>query len=284
MAAPESMIKIQHIEPARIDDLVEAQNRIFVDYLVPIRSSRPFFIDFLKSVGGNLGDVFVALDGDCIVGYVTPVREGREGWIGGIGILPGYRGKGIGTRLMAEAEELLRRRGVSEVSLEVIEGNQRAQRLYDRLGYRTTRKLLCAEGRPARFEGPGDPPTRATLAEVLPIHAAAYSDACWQRRKTDALAQSAKTAEIYRTDAGFVVIRAVESTGFIPFLGVLPDKRRQGIGTHLARFALNRLRELGTFKASVFNVPENEANLRILDLFDFRVTMKQIEMRKALGN
>ena len=280
MADPDEIL-IQHLGSARLDDLVEAQNRIFVDYLVPIRASRAFFIDFLKSVGGDLANVFVALEGDNIVGYATPVFDGREGWIGGIGILPRYRGKGIGTRLMAESEKLLAEKGVTEVFLEVIEGNRRAQQLYERLDYRPTKRLLCAEGKPVRFEG-GETPVRSTLADILPIHAVAYGDACWQRRKTDAVVQSAKGAEIYRLDGGFVMVRSVESSGFIPFLGVTPQDRRHGVGTSLARCALDRLRELGAFKASVFNVTENETNLRLLDMFDFRVTMKQIEMRKTL--
>ncbi len=282
MASPEHDIQIQHIDPARLDDLVDAQNRIFVDYLVPIRSSRTFFLDFLKSVGGQLANVLVALDQDRIVGYATPVFDVREGWIGGIGILPVYRGKGIGTRLMVEAEKFLRGKGVSWVYLEVIEGNHRAQRLYERLGYRATRKLVCAEGRPVRFEGFGEAPVRSTLEDILPIHASSYSQECWQRRKVDAVAQSSKGAEIYRLDGGFVMLRAVDSNGFMPFLGVSPDQRRKGVGTSLAKFALNRLYELGTFKASVFNVSETEANMRMLDMFDFRVTMKQTEMRKGL--
>ena len=78
------------------------------------------------------------------------------------------------------------------------------------------------------------------------------------------------------------MVRMVEANGFIPFLGVVPDKRRMGVGTSLARFALTRLHELGAFKASVFNVEENDPTLRMLDKFDFRITMKQIEMRKTL--
>lgn len=282
MADPEHEVIIRHIGPGELDDLVEAQNRIFADYFVPIRSSRTFLQDFLKSVGGEIGNVLVAMKGGSIVGYVTPVQDRHEGWIGGIGVMPGYRGRGIGTRLMASAEQLLMERGVSDVYLEVIEGNQRAQRLYERLGYVATRKLLCAEGRPTRFEGYGDPPRRATLREILPIHERSYADACWQRRKPDAVLQSGRDAEMYRTEGGFVMVRKVETNGFIPFLGVVPESRRKGTGTSLAKFALTRLDELGAFKASIFNAEENDATLRMVDLFDFKITMKQIEMQKTL--
>jgi ribosomal protein S18 acetylase RimI-like enzyme len=282
MEDPEHPVTIRRVGPAGLDDLVEAQNRIFADYIVPIRSSRTFFMDFMKSVGGDLSNVLVALDGGRIVGYVTPVQDKREGWIGGIGVMPRYRGHGIGTELMAAAEGMLKERGVTDVYLEVIEGNQKAQRLYERLGYHPRRKLLCAEGRPARFEGYGDLPERATLADILPIHERSYSEACWQRKKPEAVIQSAREAEMYRAEGGFVMLRKVETNGFIPFLGVVPDKRQKGVGTSLARFALSRLHELGAFKASVFNADENEPNLRMLDKFDFKITMKQIEMRKTL--
>ncbi len=278
----ERQIKIQRLAPGRLDDLVDAQNKIFVDYLVPIRSSRNFFTDFLKSVGGDLANVLVALDGNRIVGYATPVHDGKEGWVGGIGVMPGYRGKGIGSRLMAETEGLLSGAGAETVFLEVIEGNMRAQKLYEKLGYKASRKLICAEGRPSRFVGYGELPVRSSLDQVLPIHVLSYADACWQRRKRSAIIQSAKDAEIYRSDGGFVMVRAVETNGFIPFLGVNPAGRRHGVGTSLARFALTRLHELGAFKASVFNIEENPANLRMVDMFDFKVTMKQIEMRKPL--
>jgi ribosomal protein S18 acetylase RimI-like enzyme len=79
-----------------------------------------------------------------------------------------------------------------------------------------------------------------------------------------------------------VILRRIETSGFIPFLGVLPDQRRQGIGTSLAKFALNRLYELGAYKVALYNVNEDQQTLRMLDKFDFAVTLKQVEMVKRL--
>ena len=50
-----------------------------------------------------------------------------------------YRGMGIGTALMRNVEERARLMGKSTMSLGVIGGNEGAIRLYERLGYRTTR-------------------------------------------------------------------------------------------------------------------------------------------------
>ncbi len=275
-------IRIENLAQGQLDALVDAQNRIFQDYIIQIRSSRQFFLDFQRSVGGVPADVLIAVEGDEIVGYVNPVVDRNEGWIGGIGVLRDYRGRGIGTKLMLAAESEFRRRGVHEVSLEVIEGNFRAHRLYERIGFVNTRRYITAEGRPTRFEGFGQVPKVATLPEILAIHDRAYKDTCWQRRKPEAVVESARGSEMYKLDGGFVLVRSVETTGFIPFLGVVPEKRRKGIGTTLAKFALTRLYDMGAFKVAFYNINEDSPTLRLLDMFDFKVTMKQIEMKKAL--
>jgi ribosomal protein S18 acetylase RimI-like enzyme len=275
-------IRIENLAQGQLDALVDAQNRIFQDYIIQIKSSRQFFLDFQRSVGGSSADVLLAMDGDEIVGYVNPVIDLQEGWIGGIGVLRNYRGRGIGTKLMLAAENELRRRGANVVFLEVIEGNFKAQRLYERLGYVKRRMYLTAEGRPVRFEGFGQVPKAATLPEILGLHERAYKDTCWQRRKTEALVESARGSEMYKLDGGFVLVRSVETTGFIPFLGVVPEERRQGIGTTLAKFALTRLYDTGAFKVAFYNINADVPTQRLLDMFSFMVTMKQIEMKKTL--
>lgn len=278
----EGSIRIEHLRQGQLDALIDAQNIIFQDYIVPMKSTRQFFLDFLKSVGGDLKNILVALDRDEIVGYANPVIDGTEGWIGGVGVAPKHRGRGIGKELMLKAEDLCRANGVREVSLEVIEGNDRAQRLYEGLGYVSTRKYLTAEGRPAKFEGYGRRPEPASMSDLISLHERTYQETCWQRRKTEGLVQSARGAECYKVDEGFVLVRTLDTSGFIPFLGVLPEKRRRGIGASLAKFALTRLWELGAFKVAAYNVNDDIPTLRLLDMFDFKVTLKQLEMKKDL--
>jgi len=283
MAADAEGIRIEHIAQGQLDALIDAQNAIFEDYIIPIRSSRQFFTDFLRSVGGDLRNVLVSLDGDRIVGYANPVVDEDEAWIGGIGVLPSHRGRGIGTKLMLAAERDCRERGVREISLEVIEGNDRATRLYGKLGYVGGRRYLTAEGRPVRFEGFGQMPEPANQAEIVRMHSKSYGDTCWQKRKTNAVISSARGAECYKADGGFVLVRSVETSGFIPFLGVLPEKRRMGVATSLTKFALTRLWNLGAFKVTVYNVNDDPPTLKLLDMFDFKVILRQLEMTKNLA-
>ncbi len=66
------------------------------------------------------------------------VRSDR-GWIGGLGIVPEARRQGFGRALMEAVHEQARSRGIEEISLEVIEGNDAAFRLYENLGYELLR-------------------------------------------------------------------------------------------------------------------------------------------------
>jgi ribosomal protein S18 acetylase RimI-like enzyme len=275
-------VVVQRFDPSRLDELVDAQNEIFNDYIIPMRVTREFFLDFLRSVGGDMRNVLVATMGGRIVGYANPVIDGREAWVGGLGVVPSFRRRGIGTQLMAATEDFCRSRGVTDLYLEVIEGNKRAERLYESTGYSITRKFITAEGRPIRFEGFGVLPTKASMSEIMTLHQRSYRDTCWQKRKIEALIQSARAAECYKTDGGFVLVRTIDTSGYIPFLGVVPEKRKQGLGTALAMFALNRLWGQGAFKVALYNVNDDLPTQRMLDKFDFKVTMKQIEMKKPL--
>ena len=275
-------VEILKLDPAKLDDLVNAQVDIFADYIIPLRSSPQFFREFMRSVGGNIEDVILAVREESIVGYVNPVIDGKEAWIGGIGVLPSFRGRGVGRRLMRAAEDSVRRMGVEEVVLEVIEGNSPASGLYTSIGYSETTKYVSAEGKAVRFAGFGERPREVSVEDVVNIHEAAYAETCWQRRKRAALAESGRTCETYSVDGGFVMLRRVGTTGFVPFLGVLPERRSEGLGTSLAKFALNRLWELGAFKVAIYNANDDIPTRRMIDKFDFAVTLKQIEMRKLI--
>jgi GNAT superfamily N-acetyltransferase len=56
--------------------------------------------------------------------------------LNGIVVLPEYRSQGVGTRLIAAAEQMARERGFQRVCLGVNIDNARARSLYERLGYR----------------------------------------------------------------------------------------------------------------------------------------------------
>ncbi len=58
-----------------------------------------------------------------------------RGHIAGVGVMPAAEGRGIGSLLVEAAEEWCRKQGFREVTLHCYVANERAQRLYQRLGY-----------------------------------------------------------------------------------------------------------------------------------------------------
>ena len=69
------------------------------------------------------------------------VDSNRLGAIQNLGIVPEYRGHGLGTILMLKALEGFQRAGLSRVFLEVTSKNEGAIRLYRRLGFSKARTV-----------------------------------------------------------------------------------------------------------------------------------------------
>jgi hypothetical protein len=63
------------------------------------------------------------------------------GMIQNVGVVPGHRGHGLGSCLVAQAVAGFRRSGIGVSALEVTAENCRAVRLYQRLGFRRTRTV-----------------------------------------------------------------------------------------------------------------------------------------------
>lgn len=60
----------------------------------------------------------------------------QVGYIGTVGVLPEYRGRGIASALLAQTLDYLAGKGITTATLFVEDQNRNARRLYDRLGWR----------------------------------------------------------------------------------------------------------------------------------------------------
>jgi ribosomal protein S18 acetylase RimI-like enzyme len=86
------------------------------------------------------GVQFFAIDpGDRVVGWCDIYRHGRDGFRHtgtlGIGLLPDYRGRGIGAQLALTAIEAARLNGIERIELEVWASNTKGLALYRQLGF-----------------------------------------------------------------------------------------------------------------------------------------------------
>ncbi|MBN2469873.1 MAG: GNAT family N-acetyltransferase [Anaerolineae bacterium] len=81
--------------------------------------------------GFPIGQIFIHLND----AGVEQVYRQRRGYIYSLRVLDPFRGRGIGTRLILQAEQLLRERGYRWVLIAVAKTNHGARTLYERLGY-----------------------------------------------------------------------------------------------------------------------------------------------------
>lgn len=77
----------------------------------------------------------VCLQGEQVVGYIGCLTAADQGEITNVAVLPEARRQGIAWAMLTRALEILGRRGVEQVFLEVRESNLPARALYERAGF-----------------------------------------------------------------------------------------------------------------------------------------------------
>jgi RimJ/RimL family protein N-acetyltransferase len=102
----------------------------------PIAAVRRFVAETIAGGGVQV----IAVDAtDQVVGWCDIVRYQREGYrhagVLGIGLVPGFRERGLGARLALAAIDAARRNGIERIELEVLASNERAIALYRQLGF-----------------------------------------------------------------------------------------------------------------------------------------------------
>jgi ribosomal protein S18 acetylase RimI-like enzyme len=128
----------EHIEGFhRCVDVVARERRYLGFVAGPPLAQSEAFVRMLLDGGGVQ---FVALNAaDEVVGWCDVVRDVRvgfeHGWRLGMGLLPGFRGRGVGARLARAAMGAAIDRGAERIELEVFASNMRAIRLYQQLGF-----------------------------------------------------------------------------------------------------------------------------------------------------
>ncbi len=89
----------------------------------------------LTAVSDPARELYVARDGDQVAGFILLIMKGQfPGYIASVCVAASARGSGLGTQLVAFAEERIHRESPN-VFLCVSSFNTGARRLYERLGF-----------------------------------------------------------------------------------------------------------------------------------------------------
>ncbi|UCF77985.1 MAG: GNAT family acetyltransferase [Candidatus Eiseniibacteriota bacterium] len=87
------------------------------------------------------GLFFVAVTNGVVLGTIMAGYDGHRGWIYSMAVHPEHRHQGIGARLLSFAEEKLVALGCVKINLQILGGNEEAQRFYEANGYSVENRI-----------------------------------------------------------------------------------------------------------------------------------------------
>lgn len=129
--------------------LLELMARFYAEegYGFKLRSTRKALAQLLADE--RFGAVWTFWQQEEIVGYLVVTFGfslefgGRDAFVDELFVLEEYRGQGFGSRALRVAESHCRRSGIAALHLEIEDGNDRAEALYIRKGFRAhSRRLM----------------------------------------------------------------------------------------------------------------------------------------------
>lgn len=105
------------------------------DQLVPGLAARPYAFSVLAFESAEEGAEAVGLV-NCFEGFSTFACQPLVN-VHDLAVMPSHRSHGVGAQLLAFVEGIARQRGACKLTLEVLQGNAKAMRLYERMGFAT---------------------------------------------------------------------------------------------------------------------------------------------------
>ncbi len=114
-----------------------ARERIYIEMIEPPPLER--VMQFQRDLVSKNGPVYYAVEAERVVGWcdIFPEENPRQSHRGslGMGCLPGYRGRGIGARLLEAVLKHAKTFGLEKVELHVYTSNESAIKLYEKFGF-----------------------------------------------------------------------------------------------------------------------------------------------------
>ncbi len=138
--------EIRRLSTCSFEEAVTVWNGGFQGYFVDMTISLDRYVSRLHSEGLSPELSLVAFVGQRPVGFLlNGIRQNgklKVAWNGGTGVIPEFRGRGIGKVLMRATLELYDEHGVDVAQLEAISTNTAAIALYEKCGFEIVNNLI----------------------------------------------------------------------------------------------------------------------------------------------
>ncbi len=262
-----------------LPNLVKFLNKGFESYFVPIQFDTVAFLNMLRKDGIDLTASRVLVTDDQPCGIALIARRGWTSRLAAMGIAKERRGKGAGSWFMEQLIEEACQRGEHEMSLEVIEQNEPAVKLYQKSGFQTVRRLIGLirkDEEEKKLEPLQEIDLRA-MGRLILQHG--LSDLPWQL-SGESIAQMNPPARAYRKGQAYVAISNPDAERVVIWsLLVEEEARGNGLGTNMLKSLIANYRGKSWHVPALF--PEEFVNVFVKAGFE-REKLSQWQMRLNL--
>ncbi|EJR15863.1 GNAT family N-acetyltransferase [Bacillus paranthracis] len=278
------MIQYKRCSEVNIDLVYEAFRDGFSDYIIKMEVSKEDFIKrFFGAEGNSLEHSFLSLDGDkpvgVILGGIKDYENIKTMRCGTLAVHPNYRGVGVSQKLFELHKEEALQNECKQLFLEVIVGNDRAIRFYNKLGYekvydlsyynlKDMTKIIHKECKGIEIKQLEFPAFKVEIQKWLHFHIN------WQN-DMDYIEKTNHTFYGAYVDNDLKGSICMNEQGKISFIFVDKDYRNIGVGTNLLQVAIEELK-LSTL---TIGFPNNSLLEGYLKKMDFeKSSLEQYEM------
>jgi len=271
------MVTLTAWEALDDDATADLFNRVYEGYEVPLHVDASTIAFMQATFDLDPARSLVAWQGQRTVGVALLGVRGTQGWVGGMGVETASRRGGIGERLMRALIDNARAAGVRRLWLEVLENNQRAKALYEKLGFRVVRRLsvLALDGACPAPGAPGSACAPRTARARIARERSAPEP--WQRGDgtVDHLDVSTPALRAVEIPEGVAVFRVTDGrASVLQMVSASEAAAGRLLDTIRSRAGVTSLRFL--------NVPEDDAAARALRARGATCQASQYEMALEL--
>lgn len=232
-----------------IPEIAALFTRGFEGYFVPVQMTDAALQTMIRRDGVDLAESRVLFKDDQPIGVALIARRGWTSRLAAMGIVTEARNGGVGTWAMKQLIEEARVRAEKEMLLEVIEQNTAGVKLYQKVGFKTVRRLVGykLENPQLKSRGKLEEIDIRDLAKLISAHG--LKDLPWQL-SGETIAQHTPPSRAYRLDDAYCLISNPEAEQVvISSVLVKAGSRGAGLSPVLMRAVFSR------FPNKIWRVP-----------------------------
>lgn len=277
-------MQFRTLENTPIKTIAEAFSKAFEDYAINMYRTEEQMAKKIKTESIDLPASAGVFDNDNLAGFILfgmdYINDIKTAWDGGTGVLPTCRGQKLTQRMFEYILPKMKANGVQQILLEVLESNSSAFKIYEGLGFKSTRKLLPYTGTAKHSK------SSAYKAEVIhdynadTLLAMAGWQPAWQQMNNRVKGWGNAIKTIVIKDSGNIAAYAHYNPATKRIFQFAVDKkcRRRGMATALFNYICKEVSPV-----SVVNIDEQSKDtLAFLEATGLTHFISQYEMKREL--